>query len=358
MIEIDLGVSASGTAQKQDTTVLTALPTGTFVTRMHTLNSSQSLASTIGALTVAGDGTISGNMDRKTNASFGSSTITSGNLNFPDPSFGRGSGTLSDSVAGASSFSYYVVDSTHLILFSMDAGKLGVGQAEKQSGGPFNAASFTGPYAFASVGDTTVSEGTNSAGRFDADGSGAINNGVLDAVSDGTVANVNFTGTYTAATNGRVAVSLTEGSNSIQQVYWMVSPSRAFTITNSPTSIEDGSVDKQVGTFSTATLNGIYAFGITGFDGSLTNDLTGTLTGNGSGTLNMVLLPNVNGQIPAQNQTQSFSGTYTVSNNGRVVGSLNNFSSNLIMYMVSSSQAYIIQTDSNVELHGAMTLQP
>lgn len=357
LIEIDPGISASGTAQKQDATAVTSLPSGTFVTRMHTVNNSQPIASTVGAFTVS-NGSITGNMDRKTNSLFGSSTVT-GTLNFPDSTFGRGSGTFVDSVAGTSTFVYYVVDASHLILFSTDSGTLGVGQAEKQTG-TFTNASFTGPYAFGSNGDANGFEGTVTAGRFNADGGGGISAGVLDNVTAGTVANATFTGTYNVSTSGRAAVTLTSGSNNIQQVYWMVSPNRAFFITNSPTSIEDGSVDTQVGTFSAASLNGTYAFGITGVDSGNTNDLTGLLQANGTSTLSMALFPNVNGVSPnpIPLTTTNFTGTYTVANNGRAVGSLTNFSNNLVMYLVSPNNAYVIQADSDVELHGTITKQP
>ena len=358
MIETDSGAVASGTAQKQDTTAFASVPNGTFVMRMHTVNSAQSLSSTIGAFTVTG-GSVTGSMDKKTGASFAPTTIT-GSLNFPDATTGRGSGTFQDTGTGATtSFQYYVVDASHLIFFSTDAGVLGIGQAEKQTGGPFTTASFTGPYAFGTSGDTTTPnflENTNTAGRFTGDGSGTISAGVLDNVTNGTVANVTFTGTYTVANTGRAAVTLAEGSNNIQQVYWMISPNRAFFITNSPTSIEDGILDTQVGTFSNSSLNGIYAFGITGFDGNLTNDLTGTLTANGTGTLSMALVPNVNGTVAAT--VQNFSGTYTVGSNGRTVGVLNGFSNNLIMYMVSPSSAYVLQADTGVQLQGTITKQP
>ncbi len=357
MIETDAGFTSSGTIQKQDTSTFANVPSGTYVLSMHTLKfGTTSIASTssVGAFTVGG-GTVTGNMDRKQLSSFTSSTIT-GTLNFPDATSGRGSGTFNDSSSGISQFLYYVVDTNHLIFFSNDGGTIGVGEAERQTTSSFTTASFTGPYAFGTSGDTNFLESTNTAGRFNADGSGAISAGVLDTVTDGTVANVSFTGSYTVAGNGRAVVTLTEGSNSVQQVYWMVSPTRAFFITNSPTSVEDGSLDSQVGSFSSSTLNGTYAFDMTGFDSSDTNDLIGTLQGNGTNTLSMLLIPNVDGFVPTQ--ASNFSGTYTVNSNGRAVGTLSGFSNNLVMYMVSGNNAYMVQADSNIQLHGTMTKQP
>ena len=98
MIEADstpgVGLVASGSGQKQDTTVFSAIPSGTFVLRMHSiLNSLGTTISSVGAFTVTG-GTVSGTMDNQLLSSFASSTLTGGNLNTPDTTTGRGTGTF------------------------------------------------------------------------------------------------------------------------------------------------------------------------------------------------------------------------------------------------------------------------
>jgi hypothetical protein len=367
MVETDTTSSlfapvSSGVAQKQDTTAFSATPIGTFILRMHTSTNPQSVidsTSSVGAFTISG-GAVTGTMDRNTFPAFTSSTIT-GSLNSPDATNGRGSGTFTDgSTATTTTFQYYIVDSSHLLFFTIDTATIGTGQAEKQTGGPFTTASFTGPYAFSTTGDTKgFFENTNTVGRFDADGNGGITAGVLDTVTDGVPSlNLPFTGTYTVAGTGKVAVTLNPtGGGSIQQVYWMVSPTRAFFVTNSGTSVEDGSLDTQTGSFSNSTLSGIYAFEMDGFDTSLshTKERVGSINFNGSGSLTAAEVSNAFG---ASSTSGSLTGSYSVSSNGRVIGSVNSLSNNLVFYLVSGSDAYILQGDSGVAIGGKMSKQP
>lgn len=359
---LNAGLIASGSGQKQDTTAFSAVPNGTFVLRMHSITSSLGSTipiSTVGAFTVSGGGTVSGSMDNQQFSSFAPSTFTGGSFNTPDTTTGRGTGTFVDSSRGTLTFTYYVVDASHLIFFSTNTGVVGTGVAEKQSGAPFTTASFSGPYAFGSSGDTlSFFEQTNAVGRFNADGSGAITAGVLDAATDGTTtSNLPFTGTYTMDSNGRATVTLGSSSGSIQQVYWMVSPSRAFTVTNSSNSVEDGSVDLQVGSFSNASLSGFYAFEMDGFDNALnsTKQRVGFINANGSGTMSLDQVSNASGAV---SQEGSFSGTYSVTSNGRVTGTANSISNNLVFYLVSGSNAYVLQNDSGVAIKGTFTKQP
>jgi hypothetical protein len=137
----------------------------------------------------------------------------------------------------------------------------------------------------------------------------------------------------------------------------MVSPTRAFFLNDSATDVSDGSLSAQSGTFSSATLNGLYAFNMTGIDNNgsgNTNDFVGTLNWNGTSSVTMRALINVTGTI---NPPTNFSGTYTVSSNGRVVGSFNNISNNIVFYMISSTDAYILENDTNIEVYGNMTKQ-
>ncbi len=252
------------------------------------------------------------------------------------------------------------MDANHLIFFSSDTGIIGIGEAEKQTGGPFTTASFTGPFAFGTEGDTqSFFENTNTVGRFNADGSGALTAGVFDTVTDGTPStNVSFTGTYSMSATGRAAVTLNPSSGgSIQQVYWMVSPSRAFSVTDSGTTVEDGSLDSQVGPFSNSSLNAFYAFGMDGFDNGLnaTKERVGTIDFNGSGSLTLNEVSIVSG---APSTSGNLSGTYSVSSNGRTTASVNSLSSNLVFYLVSGSDAYILQADSGVAIAGKMSKQP
>src|SRR6266478_67917 len=305
LVEGDTVLNAGGLAEKQDATVIAAAPSGTFVFREHDLNA-----------------------------------VT-----------GRGSGTLTDSSPASSSFFYYIVDANNVRFLSGTSGITGSGRAEKQSGMP----ALSGSYAFGSEGDTLkFLSGVNGAGRFTAS-SGTITGGARDTVQDGnTSANVAFTGTYTQAANGRVAVALSTTANS-NLVVWMISPSRGFFVVNDPNTIQEGTVDlQQTATFSNATMNGQYGLVMDGFDAGGAKDRVGTLQWDGSGKLILNEFSNANGVITVP---IVLSGRYSVSSNGRTTGSINTLSNNLVFYLVSGSDAYVVQNDSGVQIDGTVSKQ-
>ena len=352
IVEGDSFATSFGVGQKQDTTALSSIPSGTFVFRNHTLSTSQGSTSTVGVFTAA-NGTLAGTIDRNRAGVVSSSNIT-GLFNFPDAT-GRGSGTFTDSSNATTSFLYYVVDTNHIQFFSTDTGIIGIGQAEKQSGAPFAATSLSGGYAFQTRGDTANNiAGLNTVGRFTADGAGNITDGALDSVEDGaSSANISFTGTYTMSAAGRAAVSTNPSTGAEQQIFWMVSPSRAFSLTNSANVVEDGTVDLQSGSFSNSTLNGQYAFVMDGIDTG-TKDRVGTFLWNGNGGVTTREFANASGST----STSTLSGNYSVAANGRALGQVNTLSNNLVFYLISGNDAYILQNDSGIEIEGVMSKQP
>jgi hypothetical protein len=350
MVEDDTLLNAGGLAEKQDSAAIAVAPTGTFVFREHDLNSStlQSVAS-VGAFTVGGGVASNGNKDVNTGGAFSSLTFT-GSFNAPDTTTGRGSGTFTDSALATTSFNYYIVDANNVRFLAATTGVAGDGRAELQSGTP----ALSGSYAFGSKGDTGSLGGVNMAGRFTASG-GNITAGARDSVQDGgTATNVSFTGTFTQAATGRAVLSLTTAANS-NYVVWMVSPTRGLFLVNDPSTVQDGSLDlQQVSSFSNSTMNGQFGFVMDGFDvGQTPKDRVGTLQWDGSGKLILNEFTNTAGTPSAA----TLSGNYAVSANGRTGGSISNLSSNLIFYLVSGNDAYVVQNDSNVELNGAISKQ-
>ena len=350
LVEGDSVLNAGGLAEKQDATVIAAAPSGTFVFREHDLNALQSVGS-VGAFTVSGGVVSAGSEDVNRGGVLTSLTFTAGSFNAPNPVTGRGSGTLTDSSPATSSFFYYIVDANSVRFLSGTSGITGSGRAEKQSGMP----ALSGSYAFGSEGDTLkFLSGVNGAGRFTAS-SGTITGGARDTVQDGnTSANVAFTGTYTQAANGRVAVALSTTANS-NLVVWMISPSRGFFVVNDPNTIQEGTVDlQQTATFSNATMNGQYGLVMDGFDAGGAKDRVGTLQWDGSGKLILNEFSNANGVITVP---IVLSGRYSVSSNGRTTGSINTLSNNLVFYLVSGSDAYVVQNDSGVQIDGTVSKQ-
>jgi hypothetical protein len=356
-----LQANGTGVLVPQTTTAFAA-PTGTFVFRMQDVLASSALGTTqvtpsakVGTFTATAGVLSAGTEDENSAGVVSQVTLNSGLFNAPD-ALGRGTGSFTDSNAVTSTFTYYLVDGNHLHLFSSIPGTIGVGRAVAQTG-----TSLSGPYVFGSRGDDSFSlGGVNTVGQFTASNGNITAGGPFDVVQDGgTPVSGTFTGgTYapTAGLAGRYTVNLTPSTGSaIQEIYWVVSPSLAFFITDDPTKVEAGTAASQSGSFaSKSAVNGTFAFAMDGFNTTGTGalyDRVGNLHWDGAGNLGLTEFLNVSGSVTTSG---TLMGTYTLAPTGRAVGNINNLSSNLVFYLASSGQAYILQADPSVEIDGNM----
>jgi hypothetical protein len=142
----------------------------------------------------------------------------------------------------------------------------------------------------------------------------------------------------------------------------MVSSTRGFFLVSDPVKVEDGTIDAQQSiSFTAGSLKGQYAFLNGGFDFTpqlLTRVGTFIPDGNGNVNLNEV----VNAFTPTNGAILNnpvVPGTYAVDATGRATSTLTGSTSNidLVFYMVSPSQAYVLQNDAGVEISGKTTLQ-
>ena len=158
------------------------------------------------------------------------------------------------------------------------------------------------------------------------------------------------------ASNGRATVTLNPSTGTIQQIFWMVSPSRAFSLTSDPNKVEDGTLDlQQAITFSNSTMKGQFAVLMDGFDPFDFVDRVGTLQWDGAGNLTLDEFINRSGTT----QTPGFiTGTYSIASNGRASGAISGLSNNLVFYLISGSDGYILQNDTSTEIDGVMSKQP
>jgi hypothetical protein len=357
----NLIVNGTGVATAQTTSAFAAAPSGTFVFRTHNLSAVQGSSASVGAITITG-GVPSGSEDELKGGVETQLTVAGGLFTPPD-SFGRNTATLTDNLGVTSPFSYYVIDSGHFYLFSTAlTGSIGVGQAEAQSG-TFSASSLSGSYVFGSRGDdSSFLGGVNTVGQFSAS-NGAITGGQFDSVQDGnpTTPGTFSSSTYTIASNGRAVVNLSPSTGiPAVEILWLVSPSRAFLLTNDTTKVEDGTVDlQQSSSFSNSSLNGMFGFANDGFLNSTAGlsfyDRAGYLHWDGAGNLGVKEFLNVSGSAETPG---ILNGSYTVASNGRAVGNVGTLSSNLIFYLISGNQAYMLQGDTGVEINGTMGTIP
>ena len=350
LIETDSFATGGGSAEKQDPSAFSVAPSGTFAFGMHSTGAS----SHAGAMTIAG-GTITGSEDVIAGAGLSSPTL-SGTVSAALTN-GRGTLTLTNSSGTNSNFAYYVVSANTLRLMQTDMGVLALGRAEKQTTTSFSPASLTGSFVFGSNGDTATIGGIHSAGVFTSDGNGNLTAGSYDSVRDfSQTTNVGLTGSYRMSSAGRATLTLNlQNGIAIQEVFWMVSPSRGFLVVDDASRLEDGTLDRQQSSsFSASSLNGQFALVMDGFDSSSCVDRVGTLQTDGKGNLSLNELLNRGGVVSAPGLLP---GTYTVSSNGRVGGSVSSLSNNLVFYMISGNSGYLLQNDAGAEIAGTSAHQ-
>ena len=364
MVEDEGFNTSAGTGEKQDATAFASVPSGTFVLQTHDLVAGNSKL----GVTTWNAGQITGTGDVLIGGSGLISPVTiTGTAQAPGSSTGRGTVTIVDDT-GTSHYVYYVVNSKKLLVLNTDAtSSLGIGRAEAQSGGPFSAASLNGSYVFGSAGETTFISGIHSVGFFTTNGTGGVTDGNFDFVQDGNpVTNIllNPGSSYTVDANGRADVKLNLSTGlTNEKVMYLVSPSSALFLVNDPINVEDGTVDKQSGTFSNSSLNGQASFFMDGFDASqspaLFKDRVGTLTPDGSGSLRTNYRTSFfdGNNIIGGFSDFTFTGTYAVNGSGVATAQFPGFTGNMVFYLSSTNTGYFLQADTGVDMGGSFTKQ-
>ena len=225
----------------------------------------------------------------------------------------------------------------------------------------------SGQYAFLAKGGSATGGYFTTAGSFTADGHGGISGGVLDRNS--TTGPVNFAitgGSYSVGSDHRGCLNVTN-SNGGTSTYRIALGTLSGSIASqgSITVFTDNTgegvrasgilIQQAPGAFSTASINGNYVLGLDGVDGSGGRfALAGVSHANGSGTLsNFSIDLDDNGNLDTDDTTGS--GTYAITSatgsaNGRgtftyTAPTLGGATLNFAMYVVSSSQFLVIETD-------------
>jgi len=364
---IQFGANATGAGQAvlQDTTALSAAPNGTFVFRLHSYLPaalSPGSVSAVGALTLSG-GVVNGREDLVRSGAFSSLTV-SGSFTAPD-STGRGTVQLTDSAGFTSNYIYRTLDSKTLTFLEADPGPLGSGRAEAQSGAPFSNAAMSPAFVFRSRGDTQHNlDGVNSVGTFTCDATGTVTSGSYDSVVDGVpIENASLTGTCSTEASGRATIMLnpsvnSQGLDSIQEIAWMVSSSRAFFLVNVSGRAEDGSMDQQqTASFSSSSLKGAYSILMFGYDAQNPTEVDRVGLVNFDGNSSVTLTNYFVNRSGSKDQLGGATGSYSVAPNGRVTASVSGVTASMVAYLVSGSSGDLILQDQGAELSGSVAQQ-
>lgn len=358
LMEADNFADGAGVAELQSSA--STMPSGPFVYRLHQIAlNTQNPVSEVGGINITA-GAVTGNVDQNLGGTSSQLTLT-GSVGAP-AALGRGTGSFTDNTNFTTSFIYYIVNSGKLALLVSNGGVIESGSAEAQTGAVGNGLS--GSYAFGSRGDLAgLFDTAATVGQLSASGGGTISSYVSESMQLGGYSNLNDTGTYVTQPNGRVAVTLT--SSGVQEVFWMVNPSRAFFLVNDPNRVEDGTADLQtVGTFSASTFHQQYAVVMDGIgsDVFLNPEVLariGTAQFNGSSKLAISELANASNSNVGAQSPGGISGNYQVAANGRIVANLSSQTAplTLVMYAVSGSDAYALQVDDFTNTSGTIELQ-
>lgn len=243
-----------------------------------------------------------------------------------DPATGRASLSFSVGVATVN-FAFYVVNSGEAIGITTDSlsvtNPIAAGEAELQSGS-MTASSLSGNIvlhdtALSSTGPIVV------LGLLNADGVSNISGPTFNNVA-GTLGNPMFSGSYTVASNGRVAFS--GGAN--PPVFYLYGTNQGFEVGTGPDSSFGFLENQAAGPFGDASFSGAYFLGVEDPVTNLVVMSAGELTANGSNTSPMLTgnmdQTELNNGLVGLGIGVPFSGSYSIGSNGvgTITSGLNN----------------------------------
>ena len=357
VIEFEPGATAAGEIDLQDPSVFslgTSGLSGTYTFSLAGISSATAPQSEVGEFVANGLGAItSGEMD----VNGGGAQNILNTSSYSISALGRGTATIITS-GGTSKFSFYMVSPGRAKFIETDSAPLLVGDAFKQqtifSWGD-NALGANTLFVFETAG-SGPSGGIADLVSFTSDGNGNVvaGSGMLDQNSAGAVTSVpSLGGSYTIDSTGRGTLSIPGHS----YVFYMIAPGTAVIQETTSGIVGHGSlVQPQGGPFTAASLRGSYALNLTGQNAtSREEDSVGQLTANGTGNVTSGSL-DINNLGATQTGVAEI-GTYTaVAANGRTTMLLNP-TVNFVLYFVSPTQIFALDTDSTGVAIGSLYKQ-
>ncbi|HEX4604423.1 MAG TPA: hypothetical protein VH724_10540 [Candidatus Angelobacter sp.] len=346
----DNRAAGSGTIDQQTTSAFSnAALAGSFafsLTGIDTVNNPLAVA---GNFTADATGNItSGVDDSNDNGGIVVNDPLTGSI--PVAASGRGTATF-NTVRGALSFAYYVVDASHLKIVETDASIALGGEAFRQTG-PFSNASVSGPFAFTIAGASLLSGGPFAAGGvFTSNGTGTVTSGTEDFNNAGTITtNVGLTGSYTMAATGRGTLTITTTAGTFTFVIYP-SSGGVLALETDVGFLTTGTALQQSGTFGNATLSGTYGLNFTGVTTSGEIDSVAQFTADGASKVTGIIDLNNTGGITFG---QPLSGNFTAAASGRTTLALQTplGTQNLAVYMVNGNRALFVELDGGLVAAG------
>lgn len=265
---------------------------------------------------------------------------------YSGPSQANGRGTLAITISGQNptSYSYYAVSATQLLVVEIDSvtGNIVSGSILQQQPGSFTDSSLNGT----SVLETTASASGATqaqAGFYVTTGSGGSTLNGWENTGGASTQNNNIAGSYSVSSNGRVTLT-GSGIASPDPVLYLVNANEAF-IVGADTAVTFGFMEAQSGAPFSA-LNGQYAGGSVPPVLSAANDQIDIVVADGMGNLNFTTDVTSGTGL---SQGQASTGTCTLDSTGQCTlmesGNTTGF-----VFAVSPTEFYQLYNDSNVTL--------
>ncbi|HZD93280.1 MAG TPA: hypothetical protein VE133_03440 [Candidatus Sulfotelmatobacter sp.] len=347
----DANATGSGTLDQQTTSAFsnTALA-GLFAFNLSGIDAVGNPLAVAGNFTSDTTGAITAGVDDSNdNGGVVASDPLTGSI--PVGANGRGTATM-NTVRGALTFTFYVVDANHLKLVETDNSVVLGGEAFRQTG-PFSNASVSGPFAFTLAGADVLSVAPFAAGGvLTSNGAGTITGGTEDFNDAGTVTlNVGLTGSYSIAPGGRGTLQIVTGSGTFNFVIYPSSGGVLALETDLRFVTTGTALPQQTAPFSNASFSGIYGLNFTGVSTNGELDSIAQFTADGASRITGIIDINNVGAITFG---QPLSGTFSASANGRTTLALQSplGTQNMAVYLVNNNRALFIELDSSVVLAG------
>ncbi len=231
--------------------------------------------------------------------------------------------------------------------------------------------SLKGPFAFSYTGND-ASGFLAAAGSFVSDGNGHITSGVEDVSSylTGVSTQVPISGTYLVKPDGRATASITAGAGTATWQFVIITDQHALMTRFDPSATGGGTIDQQnlnALVVSDSVLTGPYVFGVSGSDSLFAPAaVAGEFSADGAGTIpaTATILDLNDGGTTSTGDT-TLNGTYAFDasfpGSGRGTITLTSASTGALQYafyVVDSTHAHLIESDSNAFLAGDMFSGP
>jgi hypothetical protein len=277
---------------------------------------------------------------------------------------GRGSAVVTGAVS--TTFNFVLTANGDGVITQFDPAAAATGILKKQDTSAFNAGAFNGSFAFSLSGFDIDAMGNlfpmAIVGQLNANGTGSVSSGQGDINDAGNYSGLfTINGTYSVPNNGRGLLTLHDSfGDTLDFALYMVSSNQALLVCLDAAPGLVGTATRQGGGLSASTLQGNYVFsqdGITS-DDAFNFDFfplasVGVMHADGAGNLTNGEM-DVNDTNLGISEALTFSGSYSATSTGRGTATLTsaNGTSNYVIYLISPSTAYFLETDSTAVVTG------